>query len=262
MACETLEEAGLRCVDADVTKLYLRLRPGQCGRAHEGVRLAELVDEIQNAFTRCGNTGPERNAHRGARRYAHAIPEREHRIKNGAHRVGQTPSVHHGNGRLNVAPTAEETRSTSFELRLAQRLAFNDGVMSCPDFRIGGRAPPPRREDRAHFRHVLGLHEELRECRMCHIGGGGRQHELGIRCDLQVAHSVACIHDRYAANLRVVLRRNDHLQDRGGRRVAANEFRSIFGEGHLVAVGLDAAGLIAAGPHGAAFGVMHKEIAA
>src|SRR5260370_22850262 len=81
VACETLEEAGLRGVDAEVTKLYLRLRPGQCGRAHEGVRLAELVDEIQNAFSRSGSAGPERNAHRAARRYAHPIPEREHRVK-------------------------------------------------------------------------------------------------------------------------------------------------------------------------------------
>src|SRR5579859_3261643 len=81
MACETLEQAGLRGVDAEVTKLYLRLRPRQSGRSDEGVRLAELVDEIQNAFARSGGAGPERNAHRGARRYAHAIPKREHCIK-------------------------------------------------------------------------------------------------------------------------------------------------------------------------------------
>src|ERR1035441_10776731 len=118
-----------------MTKLDLRLRPRQGGRAHEGVGFMVLVDQIQNALAKTGNTGPECNAHSATRRYAHAIPKREHRIEDSAHGIGQTPSVHHGNRRQNVAPAAEEPRAVSLELRLAQRLAFNDRMMSCPEDR-------------------------------------------------------------------------------------------------------------------------------
>src|ERR1022692_2527592 len=161
VACKTLEQAGLRGVDTEMAKLYLRLSPRQRGRAYECVWLMVLIHESQNTFTRSGSAGPERNVHRGARRYAHAIPKREHRIENGADGVGQTPSVHHGNGRLNIAPATEETCAISFQLRLAQSLAFDDGVVGYPDFRFGRRAPSPRRQNRADFRNVLGLHEKL-----------------------------------------------------------------------------------------------------
>ncbi len=96
---------------------------------------------------------------------------------------------------------------------------------------------------------------------MCRIGRRGREHELCVGCDLQVARSIAGIYDRQATDFGVVLRRNNHFQDRGDRGIAANEFRSIFGEVYFVAVGLDAARLIAAGPHSAAFDVAQKDIA-
>src|SRR5947207_14860135 len=98
IACKPLKEAGLRSVDAAVTKLHLRLRPSECGRAHEGVGFLELVDETQNAFAGRAGTGPERNAHGGARRYAHAIPKRKHRIKHRTEGVGQTAAFHDGPG--------------------------------------------------------------------------------------------------------------------------------------------------------------------
>ena len=161
IACKPLKEAGLRSVDAAVTKLHLRLRPSQCGRAHEGVGFPELVDETQNAFAGRAGTGPERNAHGGARRYAHAIAKRKHRIKHRTEGVGQTAAVHHGAGCVNAASAAQETGSIRFRLGLAQCLAFNDCVMRNPDFRLGRRAPSPRRQERTHLGHILGLHEEL-----------------------------------------------------------------------------------------------------
>ena len=97
---------------------------------------------------------------------------------------------------------------------------------------------------------------------MCRISGGGRKHEFAVGCDLQVAHSVACIHNGHTADLGVVLRRNEHFQDRTDRPVAADEFGAVFGEAHLVAVGLYAAWLVAGGPQDAAFDVTQKEIAA
>ena len=97
---------------------------------------------------------------------------------------------------------------------------------------------------------------------MCRISGRGRKHEFRVGGDFQVTHPVACIHDGYAADLGVILRRDDHFQDRGNRPVATDEFRAIVGEAHLVTVGLHAAWLIASGPQCAAFDVTQKEIAA
>ena len=180
-----------------------------------------------------GSTGPECNAHGRARRDAYPMAKHEHRIKDCAHGVGQTPRVQHRDGCVNVAPPAEESSPIGFDLRLAQRLALNDGVMRHPDLRLGGRTAASRRQERARPCHVLGLHEELGESRMCRIGGGGRKHELAVGGDLQVAHPVAGIHDRYATDFRVILRRDDHFQDGGDRGVAANEFCAILGEAHL-----------------------------
>ena len=120
-----------------------------------------LSTRSSNAARDVADAGPERNAHGGARGYAHAITKREHRIKHRADGVGQASSVHHGDGFPNVAPAAEEARPIGLNFRFAQGLAFDDRVMGGPDFRIGRRAPSPRRQDRAHLRRILGLHEEL-----------------------------------------------------------------------------------------------------
>src|SRR5256885_16987038 len=61
---------------------------------------------------------------------------------------------------------------------------------------------------------LFGLHEELRERRMRRVGCGGSERQLAIGRDLDVAHAVAAVRDRYAANLGVILRRNDDLQGR------------------------------------------------
>src|SRR5438874_11002183 len=123
-------------------------------------------------------------------------------------------------------------------------------------------SPPPGCQDGALLGDIFGLHEELRERRMRRVGCGERERQLAIGRDLDVAHAVAAIRDRYATNLGVILRRNDDLQGRRDHCITAYEFRTILGEGHLVAVGLDAARLIARGPHGAALDVAQEEIAA
>ncbi len=97
---------------------------------------------------------------------------------------------------------------------------------------------------------------------MRRVGCEGCERQLGIGGDLDVAHAVAAVRDRYAADLGVILRRNDDLQGRHDHCIMANEFRAILGEGRLVAVGLDAARLIGRGPHGAALGVAQEKIAA
>ena len=80
MARETLEEARLLGIDAEMTKLYLRLGPRQCGGALECIGVVMLVDQVQHIGARRGNDGPEGNAHRLARLNPYAAPKRKNRI--------------------------------------------------------------------------------------------------------------------------------------------------------------------------------------
>ena len=95
MAGEALKQARLGGVAVQVPQLDLRLGPGQRGRAHEGVGIALLVDELQGSVTRRGHSGPKRDAHRCAGRYMQAIAQSEYRIEDRAYGAGQSPAVHH-----------------------------------------------------------------------------------------------------------------------------------------------------------------------
>src|SRR5216684_4040740 len=75
------------------------------------------------------------------------------------------------------------------------------------------------------------------------VGRVGRQHHFGVRGQLDLAHPVAEIRDRYAPNFRVVLRRDRHFERGGEGAVAAHDFRAILGELDFVTVRLDAARL-------------------
>ena len=81
------------------------------------------------------------------------------------------------------------------------------------------------------------------------IRSRGRQHQLGIRRDLDVQRAAARVRDRYPAHLRMVVRRDDHVQRGGQLAVPPDELRAILCERDFVAVRLDAPGLIAGRPN-------------
>ncbi len=83
---------------------------------------------------------------------------------------------------------AEESRAVGFDLRRSQYLALDDRLMGRPDLRFAGRALATRGQDGAEPGDILRLHEELRESRVRRIRSGRREHELAIRCDLDVLH--------------------------------------------------------------------------
>ena len=72
----------------------------------------------------------------------------------------------------------------------------------------------------------------------------------------------AGVGDRDAPDLGVVLGRDDDLERRGERAVAAHELGAILGEHHVVAVGPRAARLVAGRPHLAAVDVAQEDVAA
>ena len=260
VAGETLKEAGLLRVDAEMAQLHLRLGPRQRGRTVEGGRVLMLVDQVHRLAAGRRRHRPERDARRPARRHPHAPAQREHGIEDGAGSVGERPAVHHRDRCPDLAPAAEEAGPVGLELRLAHLLAFDDGDVRRPDLGLAGRATAPRRQDGTAPGEMLRLHEELGESRVRGVGGGRRQHELGVRRDLDVPRAAAGVRDRDAAYLGVVLRRDDDLERRGDRSVVPDELGAILGERDVVAVRLHAARLVAGGPDLAALHVAQEDV--
>ncbi len=127
------------------------------------------------------HAGPERDARRAARGYVQAITQREHRIEHGADGARQRASFEHARAARAVRGRARELRAIGFELGCAHGDAFDHGVMRSPDFRFIGRAAPAVGDQHALAREEFRAHEHLRECRVRHVRGLGRQHQLGIR---------------------------------------------------------------------------------
>ena len=61
-------------------------------------------------------------------------------------------------------------------------------------------------------RQQFGLDEELGKGLVRRIGKRRRQHELGIGGDFDVTRLVAAVGDRHAADLGVILRRDDDIE--------------------------------------------------
>ena len=221
-----------------------------------------LIGQIQHVATGRRDNRPEGDAHRPARRNPHAVAKREDGIENGADGIGKRPAIHYGDRRSNFASTAEETGPVGFDLRLAHRLAFDDGKMCRPDFGLGRRATPPRRQDGADLGEILSLHEKFGKDRVRRVGGGRRQHQLCVGGELDVPGLAARIRDRYAADFGVVLWRDDNVEGRGDRSVAPGELGAILGERDFVTVRFDAARLIARGPQLAALHVAQEHVGA
>ena len=105
-----------------------------------------------------------------------------------------------------LAPAPEEARPVGLELHVARRVSpSHDGEVRRPDLGLAGRAPPPRRQQRADVGDELRLHEQLGEGRVGRVGGRRRQHDLGVRGQLDLAGAAAEVRDRHAAHLGVVL---------------------------------------------------------
>ena len=259
--------AGTGCassgVDAEMVQLHLRLGPGQRRRALEGVGVVVLVDQVEQrsratarpaSRTRCAPCRRPESARGGAG---------EDRIEHGADGVGQRPAVDHGDRRRAMSRPRPRKRARSVSYSSSPtRLALDDGEMRGPDLglagRRGGGASPGCAPTSAT---ILGLHEQLGEGRMRRVGARRRQHDLGVGGQLDLARRARRIGDRDAADLGVVLRRDDDLERRRDRAVAPDELGAILGERHLVAVRLDAARLVARRPDLAALDVAQEDVA-
>src|SRR4029079_2113830 len=88
------------------------------------------------------------------------------------------------------------------------------------------------------------------------------QNELAVGRYLELARLEPEIRDRDPADLGVVLGGDEHLERGRDRAVATMELRPVLGEGHPIAVGLDAGGLVTGRPDRAGLDVPQEGIGA
>ena len=155
----------------------------------------------------------------------------------------------------------KRARSVSYWMTPAH-LPLDRRDVGRPDRLLVAGSWPARRQERPDVGGELGLHEQVLEGRMRHVGRLRREHDLGVGRQLDLASVRTEIRQRHSADLRVVLRRHDDGQAGRDRTVAPGELGVILGERDLVAVRLHAAGLMARRPHRAARHVAQEEVAA
>ena len=223
---ETLEEMRFVGTDAEVMELHLRLGPRERHRALEGGGVVMLVHQVECfGASRC-NHRPERDVDRGARRYSHAAAKTEDRIEHGADGIGERLAVDHRDRRANDAPASQGNVRGRFRT-VASPADSPSTTARCAaqTCGIGGRARPPRGQQRADVGLELRLHEHFGEGRMGGVGCVGRQHDFGVRGQLDLARAGAEIRDRDAANFGVIFGRDRHFQRGRDRAVASSRSR-------------------------------------
>src|SRR5688500_5150500 len=139
-----------------------------------------LVGKVEYRFAGWRNHRPEGDPHDCTGCDPHTTAQGKDRVKDCANGVRERPTVDDSGRSMPAAAATKKSGPVGLDLRLADRLAVDGGKMRDPDFRLGWRAPPSRRQDGADVGEVLGLDEQLRESRMSEIGTLRCQYKLGI----------------------------------------------------------------------------------
>ena len=164
--------------------------------------------------------------------------------------VGERPALDHGHRRADPAAPAQEARAVRLVLRAPHARPLHRHHVGGPD------AAPPRamRGERVARRvsssgtaSVCTKRLEKAGCAASALRG--REHDLGIGGDVDLARLAAQIDERDAADLGVVLRRDQHLEGAHDGAVAPADLGAVLEEGRLVGVGLHPRGLMARRPH-------------
>ena len=185
---EALEEVRLVGLDPEVVELDLGLRPGEGRGALEGGRLAVLVGEVED-LARATRRRRWRRSRAPWRPGAsvHPAAEAEDRVEHGADRVRQRAPVDHRDGRPDRPAAAEEAGAIRLVLDDAAGLSLDRRDVGGPDRPLVARSRPAGRQQRADLGRELGLHEQVLERRVGDVGRLRRQHDLGVRRQLDLA---------------------------------------------------------------------------
>ena len=161
------------------------------------------------------------------------MPQREDRVEHRADAVRQRPVVGQRRRRPDVPVAADEAHPVGLVLDGPDPLALDHREVGHPHARLVRRPRPPRRDQRVERVEMAGLHEHLGEGGVRVVGRRGRQHDLGVRRQLDLARASTAVGERHAPHLGGVLARDHDLHRRRQRAVAPREGRVVLGEDDL-----------------------------
>ena len=235
-------------VDAQIAQLHLSLGPGESFRAAKSRHVAMLIHRGKRFHAARADTGPKGNPHGFSGCDPHAPPQRQYRIQNRSHRVGQGPRIHDRDRVAKVVTAPKKTRAIGLELHTADGLALQGADVGHPHLGIRRIADSPRGEQCTALGDELRAHEKFGECGVRGVGVGRRQHHLGVSRQLDFTGR-DCPRYRDPAHFRVVLGRHEYL--RGGEHgaVAAGDFGTVLEICDLVAVGFASDRLVSGRPY-------------
>ena len=195
----------------------------------EGVAVVMLVEQVEQLGARRRDArSRRRRAPSSPGATAHAAAQREDRVEHRARRCSTAAGRRAWRAaRAGCGPRPmKRARSVSI-LRVAGDLAFDHGEMRGPDLAArsasAGAASRAARRTRGRYSVWTNIFEKA-GCALS--AAGGRQHELGIGCQLDLARRGGrCSRSSTRRTSASSSRRDQHLQRRGERAVAADDTR-------------------------------------
>ena len=223
--------------DPEVPQQHLAVREGHGAGARRGAAIVVPLREHDRRLARVGGTRREGHAGEAAGLEADTLAQADHRVEHGAGRACQRAAVER-DGRRHGAAAAEEPDAARLPLGLGRGVTVEAEDVECPGACLVNRSGTATADERRALGQVLGLHEELAERRMREVVGRAPEHDLGVARDVDLADAIAAIGQRQPPHLRVVSRRDHHLQHRLDAVVGPPEHRLVGREGHEAVFGL------------------------
>ncbi len=223
------------------------MRPRELEHAFGQPAVAILLDQRQAVGALVADADDQVHEHGLVRLQRDRAAAGRHRVEHRALGVGQRLAAEHRRGTLQVAAAADEAGAVGLvrhrrHVAVAARRVYRHQVEH-PRRRILLRARPAIGQQGGQAVDDLGLHEQLAERRMLHVGRGRHQHHLAVAGDLDRARASRGVLDADAAQLDRVLGRDGDLGVGVDAGIAAAELGAAFGEDRLVVGGLAPGGL-------------------
>ena len=206
------------------------------GAVHE-MPVVVLARQFESLLARGGRAGDEVKLNRRVVGDRERAADRHDGVEDAARGVGERTRFAGGlveglgAGRRAAAP--EEAGAIRLEGEVAVVPEGDEG-MEHPRLRLVLRAAAPGAEDGVLRLHDLGLHEQSAERLVRQVRRERRQHDFGVRGELDLAVAAGMVRQGYAADLHVVLRRDADLGLRLQIVVATPEFGAALGENGLL----------------------------
>ena len=239
-------------INVQVTHFDLRSRPGHPRFTLEDVRVVILLSEGDRLLARFGNAGSKDDLGSFIRLEANAATQTENRIEHGADRIRKRAILDDRNRVCGRVPPAEKTRTVSFKLNPADRIAAGRQHVHAPNGLVLCRTRTPMGQQRVVRRVKFSFNEQVAERGMGEVVSAWGQHDFGIAGQFDFARAIRIIRQRNAAHLGIVFGRNNHFHVGNDAGVTPPKIGFVLRKRYFIALRFRSDRLMPGGPDCAA----------